>query len=704
MPNLTNYFQTMFNDNSNPCMISEIDTHKVVFVNLAMQKLLKESGTIFETVRNPKCYEVLYNKTEPCENCSEMDLKINNFYESYVFNEKFERNYRATNTLLEIEGVQYNFCKYFLTSAYINKQISFDDALNQTIEIFAKNDMDEMSREFLELIGHFYQSEKSFVFYISEDKKKFFNKYRWTKTPDIKVQVEATEKIPLDKLLEWISNKDRNNIVEVNSLIESTISTDLEKQILKGFNINNLTLCVIENDKKEPIAGVGISNRASIEFDYRLLKSITHFIKDRFSKFDMQDELKHIVDTDFLTGFYSRIKYIDVLEKMQENPPEKLGVVFVNINGLRRTNEYLGFGQGDDLIKKSAQIIKSSVKENFYRISGDEFIGFFTNEESEAQFLEKVEAIHEKLKDYDKPVFSLGHAWKSGKNIEVSKLINEADVVMYINKQEFYHINDVQSDDVNDSTLSDLLRYIANDEFLVYLQPQIELSSKKLIGAEALIRRFDKENRKMVFPDQFIPLYEQKSVIRHVDIFVLNRVCKLLKSLTNENKAIPISVNLSRVTLMEHNIVNTISRICDNYAVPRDLIVIEVTERIGIIENDVATTLIDEFKSSGFKVSLDDFGCAYSNIVTLANIAVDEVKVDKSLIDNILTNDTNKIIVESVVSMCNKIENTHTLAEGIETEEQASILDLFGCTYGQGYLYSRPIPIEEFLEKYLDNK
>lgn len=583
----------------------------------------------------------------------------------------------------------------------MNKQVSFDEALNQTIEIFAKNNnsnkMDEMSREFLELIGNFYQSEKSYVFYIDQDR--FFCKYRWTKDPSITVQSEATEKVPLEILLKWIQQRDNNNIVEANRQIESTQLTDLELGILDGFNLDNLTFCVIVDDKNKPIGGVGLSNRTSIEFDYRLLKSTTHFIKDRFNKFDMQNELKHIVDTDFLTNMYSRIKYIEHLEKIQKTPPKKLGIIFVNINGLRRTNEYLGFGDGDELIKNSANIINTTLKEKFYRISGDEFIGFFPNNEEE-EFLAKTDLIQEKLKSYEKPLFSFGYAWDSGNNVDIAKLINEADVVMYINKQEFYHINNVKSEDVNDALLRDLLNYLANDEFMVYLQPQIELKTEKLIGAEALIRRFDKANHKMVFPDQFIPIYEQNSIIRHVDIFVLREICKFLSTLIKENKAIPISVNLSRVTLMERNIVETIVGICDEYNIPKNLIVIEITERIGIIENDVATTLIDQFKNNGFKVSLDDFGCAYSNIVTLANISVDEVKIDKSLVDNILTNETNAIIVQSVISMCNKIPNTHTLAEGIETREQADILNKFDCKYGQGYLYSRPIPLPEFKEKY----
>lgn len=701
---LDNFFQTMFNDNSNPCLITQVDNQRVVFANLSMQKLLKESGTILDYSLNPKCYQILYDKPSPCEHCHLDKLKSVDFIENYVYNAKFDKNYRATNTLLELEGVRYNFCKYFLTSAYINKQISFDDALNQTIEIFAKtdNDMDEMSQEFLELIGHFYQSEKSFVFYISEDKQRFLNKYRWTRHKDITVQVEATEKIPLDRLLQWISTKDANNIVEVNNLIESTMVTPLQQGILKAFNINNITLCVIENEKNEPIAGVGISNRASIEFDYRLLRSTTHFIKDRFSKCGMQDEIKHIADTDFLTGFYSRIKYVEVLNELKDNPPQKLGIIFININGLRRTNEYLGFEHGDALISDSSTLIRNSLTERFFRISGDEFVGFFVDEDEDL-FFAKVDKIHDNLKEYGKPLFSLGQAYKTGNNINVLSLINEADVVMYINKQEFYHFNDSKSSDVSDNTLKDLLRYIDNDEFLVYLQPQVELKTSKVVAAEALIRRFDKTNRKMVFPDQFIPLYEQKSIIRHVDIFVVDKVCQTLAEWIKIGKEIDIAVNLSRVTLMEYDIVNTISDICDQYEVPHHLLIIEVTERVGLIENEVTNTLIDQFKENGFKLSLDDFGCAYSNIVTLANISIDEVKIDKSLIDNLIENRKNRVIVKSVIDMCDNIGSMHTLAEGIEHQEQADLLLELNCKYGQGYLYSRPIPIDEFCMKYIAN-
>ncbi|MFI3209068.1 MAG: GGDEF domain-containing phosphodiesterase, partial [Eubacteriales bacterium] len=358
-----------------------------------------------------------------------------------------------------------------------------------------------------------------------------------------------------------------------------------------------------------------------------------------------------------------------------------------------------GYASGDSRIKQSAEILKKYFQIDFYRISGDEFVGFYDNID-EHDFEKYVWTLCKKMREEKNDFFAVGHAWNSG-NFDVLQLIQEADTMMYINKQEYYHAAGRQKEEINDAVLSELLSYLANDEFVVYLQPQMYLKDNTLYGAEALIRRYDKKNNKIIYPNHFIPLYEKKSVIRHVDIFVLNQVCKLLVEWREIGKEIPISVNLSRVTLLEYGIVDTIAEICDYYNVPHELLVIEVTERVGLIENNVASALIENFKRKGFKISLDDFGCAYSNIVTLAQIPMDEVKIDKSLVDHVATNKKNAIIVKHVLSMCNEIDGTSTLAEGVEDRNQANVLRGFECHLGQGYLFSKPIPVEEFFEKYI---
>ncbi len=401
-----------------------------------------------------------------------------------------------------------------------------------------------------------------------------------------------------------------------------------------------------------------------------------------------------------MTGFYSREKYTEKLIELDENPPKNLGVLFVNINGLRTTNEYLGYDEGDAQLKSTSSTLTEYFHGYFYRVTGDEFVGFVPNCDEDI-FEETVLSLQDRLKaQHNEAAFSLGHSWEQG-NYSITEMIKIADTVMVINKQSYYADSLKNAEKVNNSMLQDLFRAIAEEEFLIYLQPQIDLTTEKIVGAEALIRRFDKSKNKMIFPDQFIPIYEKKSVIRHVDLFVLRKVCQLKQSWKDIDQELAISVNLSRVTLMEHGIVKTVTDIVDEYQVPHHLIIIEITERIGLIENDVANTLVRDFKANGFRLSLDDFGCAYSNIVTLAQIEFDEVKIDKSLVDNLISNPKNRVIVKNMLLMCNELENTHTLAEGIETQEQAEFLRSVNCHLGQGYLYSRPIPVEEFEEKYI---
>ncbi|MFI3250220.1 MAG: GGDEF domain-containing phosphodiesterase [Eubacteriales bacterium] len=698
---VVNYFEILCNDSANPCSVTDIDTYETVFMNFAMHKLLRDVDSAHTTGRSElKCYERMHGRTEPCTFCENAVIVEGEFLETHVYNQKLDKHFRANSMKIEFEGRFYNFCKYFSTSSYASQLITFEDAMTASVEIFStQKDTEKTTNAFLELIGKYYGAQKAYVFHLNEERKGISKIYQWSSSEHIKVDSDVLSKIPLEHVLVWLEHRDANGVVEVSKDSESSSRNDAGRKLLELLGLENIALSVIVNQEEEPIGLVGCSNRADAIFDPRILTTVTRFVTEGFSKSGMKEELKSIGEIDYLTGFYSRIKYAEMMEQYEKNPPPYLGVVFANINGLRKTNEFLGYAKGDEQIANTAETLRAFFKESFYRISGDEFICFCADE-NEDDFIKKVSFAQNEIRCSGEFLFALGWAWKKG-NVDVQRLTEEADTVMYINKQEYYHISHAEKNLGTDQLLTDLLTYLANDEFMIYLQPQISLLDGSIIGAEALIRRFDKTNQRMVFPDQFIPLYEQNSIIRHVDIFVLNRVCQLLAGWIKEGKGIPISVNLSRVTLIEFDIVNTLATICDNYNVPYSYICIEVTERIGLIENEVATSLIDAFKNKGFRVSLDDFGCAYSNIVTLANITVDEVKIDKSLVDNLLENAKNRIIVDSMVTMCNRFKDTHTLAEGIETGEHADVLRDFGCNYGQGYFYSRPIPTEEFYDKFV---
>jgi len=162
-----------------------------------------------------------------------------------------------------------------------------------------------------------------------------------------------------------------------------------------------------------------------------------------------------------------------------------------------------------------------------------------------------------------------------------------------------------------------------------------------------------------------------------------------------------ICINLSRVTLMEYDIVNKISLICDKYNISHDKIIIEVTESISKMNDMFLFEVINKFRKENFNISLDDFGSDYSNLSILTKIDFDNVKIDKSIVDSINKNPKLRIIINHIINMCKELKNTKTIAEGVETKEQYDILKNYGCDSVQGYYFSKPITTKEFENKYL---
>lgn len=301
----------------------------------------------------------------------------------------------------------------------------------------------------------------------------------------------------------------------------------------------------------------------------------------------------------------------------------------------------------------------------------------------------------------------VGHAWSSG-YYWVGKLLEDSQLLQFIKRQkEFCYQN---WEVATNPHLSKLLYDLSTNQYHVLLQPQILLKKKEedepweCHGAEALIRRSDNT----VFPDEFVPLFEEQGIIRHIDLFVLEIVCQNLQKWKAHGKEMRISVNLSRITLMEPDIVTSIIEICDRYEISHDQVMMEVTERVGLIESEVSTELVQEFRDNGFKISLDDFGSASSNLAALSKISVDEVKVDKGLVDYIAQSENTDLddkvhsMVRNIISMCREFEyDTITLAEGIEYIEQVETLRRFKCMLGQGFYFDRPLSIEDFYQKYI---
>ncbi|MFI3115274.1 MAG: GGDEF domain-containing phosphodiesterase [Clostridia bacterium] len=691
------YFEYMYADTTNPIVISDRVTNEVVFMNKPMEKFLEK---LPENALGNTCYQTIHHSSTSCDACDKELMSVGKCCERFISHESLGTNLKVVTTIIDLNGELFNACKYFV---YLqdNPNYSFAEASDDFLRAVAKTDVDDAINTCLEIAGKFYNAERSYIFKVNQVDKSLFCQYAWVDENDDLNRDDvapASLNLILDRL---VANVD--GIIDFNYERSLPTLNKLEQVFLVERNIKNLAIRPIYDSKGVIIAFLGVSNRHfDNPLDSRILKAVGTYIEQNVEKSRLITEIKANTDIDALTGLFKRIKYSQVVDDITKNNPKSIGAIFTNINGLKRVNAEDGYTAGDKLIAKSAKLLQKALPDNtFFRISGDEFVTIFENATSE-YFEENVATLRNAIKNQGEHLLAVGHSFETGRNIDIVQLIHNADTLMYINKQEYYHANHTKaSQKPSDEVLNDLMYAIDNDEFLVYLQPKVRLEDSVAVGAEALIRRFSKKENKMIFPDQFISIYEKSSIIRHVDIFVLEKVCKILKEWKKTGKAMPVSVNLSRVTLMEYDIVQTITNICKKFDLDTKYIVIEITERIGLLENNIASKLITDFKAQGFPLSLDDFGCAYSNIVTLAKIDVEEVKIDKSLIDDLLTNEKNRVIVDNVLNMCSSFEGTYAVAEGIETEEQAEALRKYGCIYGQGYFYSRPIPNEEFFEKYI---
>ena len=238
---------------------------------------------------------------------------------------------------------------------------------------------------------------------------------------------------------------------------------------------------------------------------------------------------------------------------------------------------------------------------------------------------------------------------------------------------------------------------VSNGDLYICLQPQINHNTKRMVGAEALIR-WNHPVFGMQYPNDFIPVLERNNLIFRADLFVFREVCKFLKSRLDAHKTVvPVSVNMSRYDIYNNNYVESIEAIRREYDIPVKYLRVEITESSAIGGLDLIKRAMDKLHEFGYLVEMDDFGSGYSSLNILKDLEVDIIKLDmRFLVGEI--GGRGGIIISSVVQMAKWLK-TAIIAEGVETQEQADYMKSIGCNYIQGYLYSKPLPVPEFEEK-----
>lgn len=243
---------------------------------------------------------------------------------------------------------------------------------------------------------------------------------------------------------------------------------------------------------------------------------------------------------------------------------------------------------------------------------------------------------------------------------------------------------------------------LEDGEFKVYFQPKYDLVSGSVVGAEALCR-WIRSDETVVYPDEFIPVFEKNGFIVKLDLYMLDETCHMIQRRMLKNKlCVPVSINQSRVLLGEDEYVEKIASVLAKYNTPSRFIELELTERIFKDNlSDIGRTM-KRLKNLGIRWSIDDFGTGYSSLNLLKELPVDIIKIDKSFLDETEASETSKIIIRKTVELTQEL-NKKVVCEGVETESQAEYLRGICCDIAQGYLYAKPMPMQEF-EELLDKE
>jgi EAL domain-containing protein (putative c-di-GMP-specific phosphodiesterase class I) len=279
-------------------------------------------------------------------------------------------------------------------------------------------------------------------------------------------------------------------------------------------------------------------------------------------------------------------------------------------------------------------------------------------------------------------------ARKSNKEMRQAQLCS---IVFYSEMQRLRMVREREITNRMESALT-------NDEFIFYLQPQVELENERIVGAEALVRWADPQ-RGVVYPNEFIPTLEKNGFITKLDIHIFEKVCKLIEKWIGEGRdPVPVSVNLSRLHLTESGFLDEYERIKNRYSIPDGLIQLELTETVVYENFELIYNAVDRVHKLGFVMALDDFGSGYSSLNLLKDIPVDILKLDRGFFDEERgSRNRGEHIIEGIISLARKLDMV-IVAEGVESMAQLAFLKQVQCDMVQGYIYSKPVSIEEFEE------
>ncbi|HLM00804.1 MAG TPA: EAL domain-containing protein [Pyrinomonadaceae bacterium] len=488
--------------------------------------------------------------------------------------------------------------------------------------------------------------------------------------------------------------------------------------IIGFFAVAYMTYRRYVDDVKETAEKAEQAERERAEQAERHIVELQHHIaeQDRIGQAlrESKERFRHAAFHDALTDLPNRNQFIEtlkfLLEKSRQTPDFNFAVLFLDLNRFKTINESLGHSTGDNLLKNVGERLKKLIGEDdmLARFGGDEFGIILSHVRTVEDTVSFAQLIDYKLSSPfaigGRQVFvnaSIGIALGSASYQEAEDVLRDADIAMYYAKdhEKNYEIFD-QTMHTRAVTLLQIetdLRYaVERGELLAFYQPIINLETMQLGGFETLIR-WNHPQRGLVSPGDFIPVSEETGLIVPITLWILRESCRQMvewQNLDEANKSLILSVNLSGKHFSQGSIVEEVQKIIVETGIEPSRLKLEITESAVMENAEMVIAMLKQLKELGVQLSIDDFGTGYSSLSYLHRFPIDTLKVDRSFVSTMEDGSENGEIVRTIIALA-KALGMDVVAEGIETIHQLHQLRILGCEYGQGFLFSRPVPCGE---------
>ncbi len=427
----------------------------------------------------------------------------------------------------------------------------------------------------------------------------------------------------------------------------------------------------------------------------------------------MESLIKEMAYHDYLTGLPNRQLLMDRLEQAISRGNWRTtitGVMFMDIDRFKTVNDTLGHAHGDELIKMLAERVSGALREGdtIARIGGDEFTILLLD----IGRVEDIPLVAEKILAAIREPVSIGghnlHATASAgialhpaDGTDAMTLLRNADVAMYHAKSKggnvFAMYDPAMSEKAMEMlTIGNRLRSaLEKDEFVLYYQPQVDLKTGQITGSEALIRWRDPE-KGLIAPSNFIPLAEETGQIIDIDDWTLERACLQTKKMHDIGfPEMEVSVNVSARSFSGKGFACRVAELLGLTGLPAQSLILEVTESILMSNIVEGAGVMKSLRALGVKFSIDDFGTGYSSLGYLKGLPISQIKIDRSFVMDIPADNDDMLIVSAIISLAQSLR-LEVVAEGVETSGQREYLEGLGCDKMQGYLFSKPLPYDDY--------